>query len=193
MSESARRVATFEELYQQIAALPAGITGEILQPGVLRTMSRPGKAHRRAAKQCNHALGGVDANVGGRGWWIEVEPEVRFAERLTVPDLAGWRVERVPTLPDENPLSVRPDWCCEVLSPSTARDDRLVKLPLYIREGVAHVWIVDPALRSVEVYAPTGGRPALVQAATDDDTVTLAPFDDALSLRDWWLRDDDTG
>ena len=104
-----------------------------------------------------------------------------------MPDLAGWRVERVPELPDENPLTLVPDWTCEVLSPSTQRDDRVIKLPLYAREGVAHVWLVDPALRAVEVYEAERKRPLLAQTATDDDTLVLAPFDKPVTLTAWWL------
>jgi Uma2 family endonuclease len=184
---AALKLPTFDDLYAEIAALPEGVTGEILEPGVLRTMSRPGKRHRRAARLVLHGLGDFDANVGGRGWWIEIEPEIRLGDRLVVPDLAGWRVERVPELPDENPLTLVPDWTCEVLSPSTQRDDRVIKLPLYAREGVAHVWLVDPALRAVEVYEAERKRPLLAQTATDDDTLVLAPFDKPVTLTAWWL------
>ncbi len=184
---AALKLPTFDDLYAEIAALPEGVTGEILEAGVLRTMSRPGKRHRRAARLVLHGLGDFDANVGGRGWWIEIEPEIRLGDRLVVPDLAGWRVERVPELPDENPLTLVPDWTCEVLSPSTQRDDRVLKLPLYAREGVTHVWLVDPALRAVEVYEAERKRPLLVQTATDDDTIVLAPFDKPVTLTPWWL------
>src|SRR4051812_41575033 len=128
MGHPAAAVPTFEELYAQIRALPESLTGEILEPGVLRTMSRPGKPHRRAAKHCFQSLARFDAGMGGTGWWIEVEVEIRFpGGRLLVPDLCGFRVERVPDLPDENPLTILPDWCCEVLSPNDARDDVAIK------------------------------------------------------------------
>jgi Uma2 family endonuclease len=134
MADPAQQVRTFEQLYDEILRLPEGLTGEILEDGVLRVMSRPGKRHRRAAQACFDALSGVNANLRGAGWWIEIEAEIRLLqERLAVPDLAGWRVERVPDLPDENPLAVLPDWCCEILSPRTARDDKRLTLPLYAR------------------------------------------------------------
>ena len=72
------RSPTFDELYRQIEALPQGVTGEIIDPGVLRTMSRPGRAHRLAAQNCHVALSSKDQNVGGTGWWIEQEAEIRF-------------------------------------------------------------------------------------------------------------------
>ena len=100
MGPPAHLPRTFEELYEEIARLPEGMTGEILEDGVVRVMSRPGKRHRRAARACLHTLTGADANLGGTGWWIELEAEVRFPDgRLAVPDLAGWRVERVPNSP----------------------------------------------------------------------------------------------
>lgn len=190
MAEPARTLPSFEALYAEIVALREGLTGEILQPGVVRVMSRPGAAHRRAAKRILQALGSRDVGSGGTGWWIEVEAEVRFpGDRLAVPDLCGFRVERVPVLPDENPLTLLPDWCCEVLSPTTARDDRRLKLPLYAGCGVSYVWLLDPALRIVEVYETTpAGKPALVATAGEDEAVALAPFDDVvIDLAPFWM------
>lgn len=185
---AAARPRSFADLYREIQALPEGSRGEILEPGrVLVTMGRPSKAHRRAAKKIQHDLGGADFEVGGTGWWIEVEAEVRFGERLCDPDLAGWRVERVAEIPDENPIAVVPDWCCEVLSPSTARDDRQKKLPLYVREGVAHVWIVDPEARLVEVFVPVEGKPTLIASASDEETTRIPPFDLDVHPAGWWL------
>jgi Uma2 family endonuclease len=146
---AAARPRSFEELYRLIQDLPEGQRGEILVAGQLHvTMGRPGKKHRRAAQVLHVALAPFDANVGGTGWWIELEPEVRFGDRLFDPDLAGWRIDRVPELPEENPITVTPDWCCEVLSPSTAKDDVRTKLPGYIAAGVPYVWIVEPSLTS---------------------------------------------
>jgi Uma2 family endonuclease len=153
-------------------------------------MSRPGSGHRRAAKLCNEYLRRFDAGIGGTGWWIEVEAEVRFPDdRLAVPDLAGWRVERVPEMPRDNPLLLLPDWACEILSPSTARDDRLLKLPLYASTGVTWIWLVDPALRLVEVFESVGGRATLAASATGDETRALPPFEEPVSFADWWLNE----
>ena len=114
--------------------------------------------------------------------------EVRFpGDRLLVPDLCGFRVKRVPELPEENPLTILPDWCCEILSPRTARDDRTVKLPLYARSGVAWCWIVDPMRRLVEVFETVNGRPALTAAAKDDERMTLPPFNGEIDVSSWWV------
>jgi len=188
MGDAASNLPDFETLYRQILALPEGMTGEILEPGVVRVMGRPGKAHRRAQSVIADSLRGHNATLGGSGWWIEPEVEVRLGPRLMVPDLAGWRVERVPELPDENPLTVRPDWCCEILSAgSTARVDRLEKLPRYLAAGVPHVWLVDPVARVVEVFVGRDGIPLRVAAAGDADGVVLPPFETTFDLARWWL------
>lgn len=188
MAHPARAVRTFEELYAEIERLPEGMTGEILEEGVVRTMSRPSRRHRRAAGACFRALSGIDANAGGSGWWIELEAEIRFpSSRLAVPDLAGWRVERVPELPENNPLTVIPDWCCEVLSPRTARDDKRLKLPMHARSGVTWTWLVDPILQLVEVYQTVNDLPALVTTAQEAEKCVLPPFELEISLEGWWL------
>jgi Uma2 family endonuclease len=188
MANPARRPRSFDELYEEILQLRDGLTGEILEPGVVRVMSRPGKRHRRAARACLDALSLRDANLRGTGWWIEQEAEIRFPDdKLAVPDLAGWRVERVPDLPDENPLTVLPDWCCEILSPRTARDDKRLKLPLYARSGVPWSWLIDPLLRLVEVYRTVDGLPALAMTAQEDEQRILPPFDLEIALAGWWL------
>jgi Uma2 family endonuclease len=178
---------SFEALYRQIRALPEGLTGEILEPGVLRTMSRPGRLHRWAAQACQRRIGDFDTRNGGAGWWIEAEAEVRLpGGRLVVPDLIGYRVERVPQLPDENPLTLLPDWCCEVLSPSTARDDIALKLPLYASAGVPWIWYIHPEYRLIEVFETVLGRATLTVTAKDDDKLTLPPFDTEFSLAPFW-------
>jgi Uma2 family endonuclease len=186
-SDEAEAVPTFEELWKEIENLPEGVTGEILEPGVISTMSRPLAKHRRAARNCLDALRGLDAGVGGAGWWIEQEPDVRFGNRTTSPDIAGWRVERCPDPPDGSPITILPDFCCEVLSPSTARKDRSKKLPLYARFGVEWIWIVDPDLQFVEVYQSINGHAVLIDSADGQETKRLAPFDIDIDFSRWWL------
>ena len=95
----------FDELYRQIEALPQGVTGQILEAGVLTTMSRPGVAHEWTLGGVDESLRDFSVRRGGRGWWILREMEIRFPdERLAVPDLAGWRVDRLPALPRDNPM-----------------------------------------------------------------------------------------
>jgi Uma2 family endonuclease len=188
MAQPAMPIPTFEDLYAKIRDLPENLTGEILVPGILRTMSKPGRRHRRAAKRVAHSLAAFDADVGGAGWWIEIEAEVRFSGgRLLVPDLIGYRVERVPEMPDENPLTLLPHWACEVLSPGTARDDVTIKLPLFARSGVPWVWMVDPMRHIVEVFETVDGRPALTATASGSETVVMPPFGVEIAFEAWWL------
>ena len=181
---------TFDELYARIRALPGGVTGQILEPGVLSTMSRPGLPRAHTQSMIDNWLRQFDPRRGGKGWWILREMEVRFpGDLLAVPDLVGWRVERVPTLPRENPFTLLPDWCCEVLSPSTARADRVLKLPLYARSGVRWIWLVEPEARFIEVYESVGERPVRVAGVTDEDLAALPPFEGEAPVSAWWLKD----
>jgi Uma2 family endonuclease len=185
--EAAARLPTFVELYARIEQLPPGLTGEILSPGVLRVMSRPSRAHRLAHKQLARVLGPFDADSGGTGWWIELEAEIRFGERLLVPDLAGWRVERFEEPLTESPITAVPDWACEILSPSTGRDDRRLKLPTYAREGVRHVWLVEPEARLIEVFETREGRAVQLTSGVDEEVLELPPFVGAtLDLAQLW-------
>src|SRR5689334_10535989 len=132
--------------------LPADVIGQIID-GELIVHPRPDPPHTQAAS----GLGGLLISPfhygfggGPGGWVILVEPKIRFGSNLLVPDLAGWRRERFVPI-RKGPYTVSPDWVCELLSPSTARVDRVRKLPTYARAGVSHAWILDPTLRTLEV------------------------------------------
>ena len=189
MSSSApRSCPPFAELYERIRALPEHVTGEILEPGVLTTMGRPGLQHAHTQSLIDHWLRQYDERRGGTGWWILREMEIRFrGDLLAVPDIAGWRVDRVAKLPDENPLTVLPDWCCEILSPSTTRADRVLKLPLYARAGVRWTWLVEPQAGFVEVYESVGERPVRVASAMDEEGIMLPPFESEAPASTWWM------
>lgn len=93
-----------------------------------------------------------------------------------MPDLAGWRRERYQA-PPSGPFQVFPDWICEVLSPSTERDDRIRKLPSYARNGVQHAWLINPVQRTLEVFRLQAGTWLLVAVHCQDDKVRAEPFD----------------
>lgn len=177
-------------LYEQLLALPEHVTGEILN-GELYAMPRPSGRHGLAATRLGSDLAGpFDFGRGGPGgWWIITEPEVHFVrdKEMAVPDLAGWRRERMLSVPDDQRFEVVPDWICEILSPSTAKKDRVVKLPVYAHYGVAHVWIVDPLAQTLEAFALQEGRWTLIATLKDDDKVAVPPFDAVeFSLADLW-------
>ncbi len=98
-----------------------------------------------------------------------------------MPDLAGWRRERMPRIPDGHRFEVVPDWVCEILSPATASKDREIKLPLYAHYGVAYAWLLDPQRRTLEAYALEQGTWRLRLEAADEAVVRVPPFD-ALEL-----------
>ena len=122
--------------------------------------------------------GPFDAGDGGPGgWWILDEPELHLGPHIVVPDLAGWRRERMPRLPDTAWLELAPDWACEVLSPGTARKDRVKKMPIYAGSDVRHLWLLDPDQRTLEVYQNAGGRWLLLGVFENEDEVEAVPFD----------------
>lgn len=125
---------------------------------------------------------------GPGGWWILVEPEVELAPLILIPDLAGWRKERLVPESKAKPITVVPDWVCEILSPSTAARDRTVKLAAYGRCGVKHVWLVDPDVRTLEVLHREGDRWMVEAVHAGDERVRAEPFDAVeLELAALWL------
>ncbi len=166
-------------LYEQLQALPEGLTGEILN-GQLHTQPRPSGPHALAESGLNIAIGSRYGfgDGGPGGWWILVEPEVHFVRdrEVAVPDLAGWQRERMPRIPEGHRFEVVPDWVCEILSSSTASKDREIKLPLYAHYGVAHAWLVDPTRRTLEVYGLEQGTWHLLLEAADAAVVRAPPF-----------------
>lgn len=151
---SPKRSATYADL----EAVPPGQLAEIID-GTLHVFPRPAPKHLSAADQLSDVLRPpFHHRRGGPGGWIILhEPEVHFprsvnGRNVVDPDLAGWHRDRMPTLPDTAYFTLRPDWICEVLSPSTEKCDRTEKLPLYETNGVPHVWLLDPVAQTLEVY-----------------------------------------
>jgi Uma2 family endonuclease len=162
---------------EDLDQLPEHLVGEILG-GELIVHPRPDPPHTEAASDL---VGFLHApfrrGIGGPGGWvILVEPKVRLGADLLVPDLAGWRRERFVS-PPKGPYTVAPDWICEVLSPSTERDDRVRKLPIYAREGIAHAWLLDPELRTLEVLRLHEGSWLIAAVYEGSDKVRAEPFE----------------
>src|SRR5262245_35621819 len=152
MSQPARRRATYED----ILAAPEHMVAEIID-GELHLQPRPRRRHARSATGLGAVLTvAFDFGVSGPGGWVILdEPELHLGPEpdIVVPDIAGWREERYPGDRDDDDAfwTEAPDWACEILSASTARVDRMKKVPIFARERVPHVWIVDPRDRTVEV------------------------------------------
>lgn len=180
-------------LYEQLSTLPDNVTGEIID-GQLYTQPRPAGPHALSASALGGELYGMfqKGRGGPGGWWIIDEPEVHFIRdvEVLVPDLAGWRRERMPNLPQDQRFEIVPDWVCEILSPSTQRKDRIVKMKTYARFGVAYCWLVDPLARLVETYALDGGRWIITGLYQEQESVSAAPFEAcSLALGDLWASE----
>ena len=166
--------------YADLEALPEHVVGELID-GELYASPRPAMPHSVASSVLGARLN-VAFHRGGPGGWVLVdEPELHLGEDVLVPDIAGWRRERMPRAPSTVAITLAPDWVCEVLSPSTSRLDRKVKLPVYARAGVRHVWFVDPDTRTLEVLRLDGAHYSPVATHTGTARVRAEPFE-ALEL-----------
>jgi len=186
MADPAKRRATYDDLL----AVPAHLVAQILF-GELVTHPRPALRHARAASRLGGALDGpFDRARGGPGGWLILdEPELHLQADVLVPDLAGWRRQRMPELPDGAAFTLAPDWICEVLSPSTAGTDRVEKMQIYGRERVGHVWLLDPLAQSIEVFRWEGSAFSLVLTGRGDAVLRAEPFDAVpLELGALWER-----
>ena len=172
MSRPAERVATYADLFD----LPDNVVGQIVN-GVLHAHPRPAFPHVLAASTLGMDLGApFQRGRGGPGGGILTEPELHVGPHILVPDLAGWRRERMPQIPDAAYVELPSDWLCEVLSPATARLDRVEKLSIYAQYGVPRVWLIDPHARSLEVFGLDRGRWRLEATHADDAEVAVPPF-----------------
>jgi len=184
MAELPRKPATYEDLVR----VPGHLVAEIAN-GELVTSPRPAPRHARAASSLGGELyGPFDRGRGGPGGWVILdEPELHLHGDVLVPDIAGWRRERMPALPETSAFELAPDWLAEVISPSTASFDRTVKLPIYAREHVSHVWLLDPLVQTLEVLRLDGASYRVVGAWSGSATVQCEPFEAlGLQLTELW-------
>ena len=174
--------------YRDVLEAPRHMVAEIVE-GALHLQPRPAGRHTLAGSSLGVEIGGPfqRGRGGPGGCWILDEPELHFGEDILVPDLAGWRRERMPDYPDTAYFTLAPDWVCEVLSPSTRKLDLHEKRPLYALAGVGHLWLVDPTDRTLEAFEFREGEWVLIATAKDDEPVSIRPFDAiTFSLADLW-------
>jgi Uma2 family endonuclease len=186
MNDPARRRAT----YQDVLDAPEHLVAELIY-GTLVTSPRPAARHAFAASGLGVDLGGPfqRGRGGPGGWWILDEPELHFDDNVLVPDLAGWRQERMPEVPPVNYFELAPDWICEVLSPSTEAHDRTEKLEIYGAAKVEWAWLLNPSLRTLEVMQNSAGTWTRRSSFRGEASVRAQPFEAVeLSLADLWLR-----
>lgn len=187
MAEPGKKKATYADL----EAVPPDLVAEIID-GELVTHPRPSPRHGAATSSLGAELSeAFQKGRGGPGGWIFIdEPELHLETQVVVPDIAGWRSDRLTTAPDTNYFELAPDWVCEVLSASTEARDRTVKSRIYAEAGIPHFWLIDPRQQILEAFELREGRWLKIGAWRSDDKVRAAPFDAiAFSLADLWPLD----
>lgn len=181
--------------YQDLSALPENVTGELID-GVLYAMPRPRLRHSSTYSamlaDIGSAFGRRKPRGGPGGWIILGEPELHLgipdADTLVlVPDIAGWRRERMPEVPDTAATALVPDWVGEILSPGRESHDRVRKMAAYGRVGVGWYWVVDVDQRSVEIYERDGALWRVRDGIVDIDQARILPFDEVeFDISEWW-------
>jgi Uma2 family endonuclease len=168
-----KRPATYDDLLK----VPDHKVAEILD-GELHVSPRPASPHHFAGSRLGLNLTPFNEGFGGPGgWWILDEPELHLGPDVLVPDLAGWRTERMPHVPSVPYYTLAPDWACEIVSPSTERIDRKKKLRIYAREGIRHTWLIDPVKRTIEIRRLEGGDWVMAATHRDDEVISPEPFE----------------
>ncbi len=164
--------------HDDIIALPENLVGELIA-GRLFTRPRPRIRHASATSRLGILRGGPhDLHDDGPGGWIFLDaPELHFGEDVVVPDIAAWRRERLPEVPDVAWLSLAPDWLCETLSPPTQKKDRTLKTDRYAREGFRLVWLLDLDAGLLEAFEREGTDWRRYGAINAESRVSRAPFE----------------
>lgn len=174
--------------YDDLVKVPDDKVAEIVQ-GELYASPRPRIRHARVGAALTAALfGAFDRGMNAPGgWWILYEPELHLGDEILVPDLAGWRRENLPVLPDAPAFELAPDWVCEILSPSTFELDRKRKLPAYAWHHVTWLWLIDPSERLLEVFRRENDTWTIIESCRANDRIQAEPFDAVeIDLSPFW-------
>jgi Uma2 family endonuclease len=175
MASAARKLATYDDVLRA----PEHVVAEVID-GDLHLQPRPARRHARAFSRLGARLGRrFDEGDDGPGGWVLLnEPELHLGAQphILVPDIAGWRRERMPVIEDGPYFDLAPDWVCEVLSPSTAAFDRGRKADVYLEVGVKHLWLVDADTPQIEAFEAVEGRWLRLGAYREADA-RIVPFD----------------
>ena len=179
----AKKIKPSNSLWEELCALPENVVGEIFNDELV-VSPRPAPRHiRTSGVLFNQIYNSFDNNEGG--WLILCEPQIHFEkpsqkipkENVVVPDLAGWRRERLPKLPETAYFELPPDWICEVLSPSTARYDKISKMQIYALNGVLFYWLLDPLHKILEVLTLQNESYQRAVTFGENDKVSAPPFE----------------
>ncbi len=177
-----------------LEALPAHMRGEIID-GVLYTMRRPHGVHQHVVGAvCCDVHGPFERGRGGPGGWrVLLTPGISFDRETSPeesPDAVAWTRERVRAPWSDAPITVQPDWVCEVLEQPTRRHDLHTKRPFYARMGVPWMWVVDPDAMLVTAHRNEGGLWVEVGVWGDERDARLPPFEAVpLDVAAWWVTE----
>jgi Uma2 family endonuclease len=190
VSDAAKvHVATIADL---LAIPEAHRRHEVIDGALIEKEAASGR-HGGAQARLSRTLGPYDRRPGGRwpgGWWFATEVEVKFEDtEVFRPDVAGWRRENLAELPAEVPITIRPDWICEILS-KNRRNDLIKKKRVYHRHQVGHYWIIDPVEETLAVHRWHADGYVEILIADRTESVHAEPFE-AIELRIGVLFGDD--
>jgi len=186
---------TARATYDDVLGASDDVIAEIVG-GTLYTHPRPSRRHVTTAIALAVELGApFQKGSGGPGGWLFAdEPELHLGADVLVPDVAAWRYERLAGHPETSYFTVTPDWVCEILSASTEKRDRTIKMQAYADAGVDHLWLIDPRYQILEAFALTPGVWTKSGSWNSDDEVRAAPFDAvSFSLANLWPLDKPLG
>ncbi len=176
--------------YQDVLDAPPHLVAELID-GELYTFPRPAPPNAVAQAMLLTIINNSFHGNGAGGWWIMTEPQLRLGENSLVPDIAGWRKTRMPKPPKTAYFEMAPDWLCEILSPSTRKIDLFRKVPIYAREAVSHLWILEPVALTVDAYNLCGGKWLPIDSQSGYATVSLPPFEAiSFGLGNLWIDDE---
>ncbi|MBK9953013.1 MAG: Uma2 family endonuclease [Candidatus Competibacteraceae bacterium] len=184
MTATALKFATYEDLFD----LPENLVGEIIH-GQLITQPRPAPKHIVASSALGEELvspfqkDGEAVQAAG-GFWMSRNCILARIFWCPIWPAGGGNVCPPCRI---RPFTLPPDWVCGVLSPGTARIDRADKMPIYAEYGVSFLWLIDPALHTLEAFVLRDGHWSLEHVYQENDEVRAVPFDAvAFSLAGLW-------
>ena len=186
MAEPLSKVATYADL----EAVPDHLVAEILfGQFVVRPISptiREGLARTALAMT-------VGRELHKRGYILLSQAEVRIGGHVIVPDLSCWRIRDIADTCDATFIDFAPEWVCEVLADCTEIRDRGDKSKIYAQHGVKNLWLIDPAVQSLECLRCEADGWKLNHVFFESEDVRAEPFDYfTFPLSDLWPFDPPT-
>jgi Uma2 family endonuclease len=158
---------------------------EIIHGSIVERAS-PSAEHSAGSAKLGGILHPFHRRPGGGqpgGWWLHVEVHFLYAKHeIVCHDAAGWRRDRVPERPRGWPVSLRPDWVCEIVSQSHEKRDFVDKLALLHQGEVPYYWLVHPEEKMLLGYRWGKDGYVAILSASAGQTVRAEPFD-AIEIR----------